>query len=123
MSLFQRYDVIHEDNNTLSFDDGEVDTISYRDPVTRRVERRPAAITPQEARQVEVHGWVRALESVEHRIALHDANPREHFGWEQPPTADQIERKRAGLEAERQHVLDKLAALEAPAAEPSKLRR
>ena len=58
---------------------------------------------------------------VEHRIATFD--PDDRFPWDPEPTAEQIETKRAGLEAERQHVLDELDRLEAAADPPKRGRR
>jgi hypothetical protein len=73
----------------------------------------PVAITLEQEREREIASLRRSLEGVDHRLAHVDDDDR--FPWEsEPPTAEQVERKRAGLDAEREFVVSKLAELDPP---------
>jgi hypothetical protein len=102
---------------TFVHDDHKVDFFSRVNPETGLVEQVPIAATEEEKRAVERRSLQRALESVDARLAALDLN--DVMPWEEPLTDVQVARKRAGLEAEREHVLAKIAELEPPA-EPEK---
>ncbi len=121
--LLGQVDVIKDpDGWGLAVDDHRVDAISWLNPDTGLIEQKPARITPEEARQVEIDGWRKALASVERRIETFDPNG-DRMPYEEPLTEEKIERLRVSLDGEKQRCLDELARLEAPAAEPTKRGR
>jgi hypothetical protein len=66
------------------------------------------AATEDEIRQRDIEGYTRSLEGVHFRLA-HVGEPLAPY--EDPPDEREIAKRRAALEAERQHILDTIAAL------------
>jgi hypothetical protein len=115
-----RYDAIEDSRTrTVVYDDGQFDYVEVRDPETGQLVRKPIAATPEELRQTEIHNLRGNLASVEERLSSveelwPDALPTER--------AEKIAERRAGLEAEREVIRERLAVLEA-ATEPKRRRR
>jgi len=65
--------------------------------------------TTEEVRERELVAWRRALEGIDFRLE-HVEEPLTWF--EQPPLPDEVERRRASLEAEREKCLWEIAAHE-----------
>ena len=105
----------------LDFNDLEVDHYSVvvvEDGVRKRFEK-PVKASDDEIREREIASLHRALEGIGHRLA----HVEEPLAWyEDAPSAAEIERRKAGLQAERSYVLSKLEELGAiePAAEPKR---
>jgi hypothetical protein len=85
------------------------------DPETGLIVQRSIAATDEEIRARELAAMRRGLESVDARIAQAD---HKLAPWEDDPDEEEIAKRRAGLEAERELLLSKLAQLEPP--EPEK---
>lgn len=96
--------------------DARVDHISVFDPASGLVSQRGIAITPAEEHERDLRDMRAALASVDHRIAALD--PNDVMPWEEPRSEATMAKLRAGLDAEREHVLSEIARLEAPPVEP-----
>ena len=110
-------------SGTFTIDDATVDHFSVLDPATGLVTQKPVKASDEEMRQREVLGYQRGLASVDHRLATLD--PNDVMPYEEPLSQEQVDRRRAGLEAERAFIVARLAELE-PVLEPapaSKRRR
>src|SRR5262249_8946478 len=116
MSLFARPNMRQLPGNVIVFEDGRIDTITSIDPKTGTVTQRPVLASEEEIRQRDSAAARRSLEGVEFRIVHAD----EVFSWEEPLTAEQLERKIAGLESERAFLLGELERLGAGDPQPKK---
>lgn len=123
MSTFlTRFDAIEDaPSRTILYDDGQFDHVTVRDPETGLLTQRPIRATPEEQREVEVKNLRSNLASVEDALAgVEGLWPNEQL----LPTErrERIEERRAGLEAERQVIYERLAALGAPVEERGRRR-
>jgi hypothetical protein len=116
MRLTDRFGAVKQPNNTITYDNGTVDCVSFvgEDGL---VVQRPIAITPEEERDRSVRDLRRALESV----AFREQHVAEVMPWEEPMSADKVERKRSELANERAFILAELDRLDPD--EPVKPRK
>jgi hypothetical protein len=105
---------------TFSIDTHTIDHVRVRDPETGLWSERSVKASDDEIRQREIDGLTRGLASVDHRLATLD--PNDVMPYEEPLSEGAVEKRRAGLEAEREYVLARLAEYE-PAPAPTKGRR
>jgi hypothetical protein len=107
-------------HNSFTIDDHRVDHVSMLDPATGLYVQKSIAATEEELHERELASMRHALASVDHRIDTLD--PADVMPYEEPLSAEQLERKRIGLENEREWIVSEIARLEAPA-EPEKRKR
>ena len=112
-SLFSHADIVFGSNQSIVIDDHRVDHVSVLNPETGLVTQKPVAATAEEIRLRELASLRRGLESVEYRLA--NLDPNDVMPWEEPVSEERMAKIRAGLEAEREYVLAKLAELDPPA--------
>jgi hypothetical protein len=108
VGTLDRLNPVELPNRMLTYDDGQVDTVTVVDPKTGLRSERPIKLTPEEERERSIRDLRRGLEGVEFRL-LHVS---EVMPWEDPLSAEVVERRTRGLQAERDFILAELERLD-----------